>query len=394
MRKTGRVSSVKTLNRRREVTLAILTALVVPAVLNGQQIQSQQESVKELRTPDQMARVPAVRWIGFRSSRVQADPDVPLNRDSNASQVSIANYETSTQPNIVPSALPTLDLPPLEFATASIQPTLAPLPPNAPLPSIQTGRAPDTEVSNANTGRVTMKVNTKPDTRSGDRKPELVKLPGFKVSESLSLSGESESKGKGVAARLSEFTSSAASTSVPTGVSTRPLNANVVDLSTLLPPPPMPTVERPTVSSHGASVSIVEQPKVGNLAATVAKIRESNPVRHSISNGSILLAAPISGPVSPVAIPQVVQANAQADTNIAVHDQSVTETGSLSLNDLEQVKRAILTAHPNSSFVLKAHPDGGIEIKGKVESEKKAKAVLEMTRKLLLVPIVDKLVVR
>jgi len=62
--------------------------------------------------------------------------------------------------------------------------------------------------------------------------------------------------------------------------------------------------------------------------------------------------------------------------------------------DLDQLHHALRPLCPDSNLVLRAQSDGSIVVQGKVDSNATAKRILELTRKLILVPVVDKLEVR
>jgi Flp pilus assembly secretin CpaC len=62
--------------------------------------------------------------------------------------------------------------------------------------------------------------------------------------------------------------------------------------------------------------------------------------------------------------------------------------------DLDQLLHAVRPLCPDSKLSIRAQEDGSIVVQGKVDSRETAKRVLELTRKLILVPVVDKLEVR
>jgi hypothetical protein len=59
--------------------------------------------------------------------------------------------------------------------------------------------------------------------------------------------------------------------------------------------------------------------------------------------------------------------------------------------DLDQLHHALRPLCPDSNLVIRAQSDGSIVVQGKVDSNATAKRILELTRKLILVPVVDKL---
>jgi len=58
--------------------------------------------------------------------------------------------------------------------------------------------------------------------------------------------------------------------------------------------------------------------------------------------------------------------------------------------DLKEVKQALAQAFPRSNLKLLKHEDGTLEVRGTTENEETARRVLEMVRKLCLVPVKDK----
>ncbi len=62
--------------------------------------------------------------------------------------------------------------------------------------------------------------------------------------------------------------------------------------------------------------------------------------------------------------------------------------------DLEQLHQALQPLCPNTKLTVRPQSDGSVTIQGKVDSEATAKRILELTRKLILVPVNDKLEVR
>jgi len=61
---------------------------------------------------------------------------------------------------------------------------------------------------------------------------------------------------------------------------------------------------------------------------------------------------------------------------------------------LDQLVHAIQPLNPNGALTVRDLSDGSIVVQGKVDSEEVAKRIMELTRKLILVPVVDKLEIR
>jgi Flp pilus assembly secretin CpaC len=62
--------------------------------------------------------------------------------------------------------------------------------------------------------------------------------------------------------------------------------------------------------------------------------------------------------------------------------------------DLDQLLHAIRPLSPNGNLTIRAQNDGSLLVQGKVDNKETARRVMELTRKLILVPIVDKLEIR
>jgi hypothetical protein len=62
--------------------------------------------------------------------------------------------------------------------------------------------------------------------------------------------------------------------------------------------------------------------------------------------------------------------------------------------DLDQLLHAIRPLSPNGNLTIRAQNDGSLLVQGKVDNQDTARRVMELTRKLILVPVVDKLEIR
>lgn len=62
--------------------------------------------------------------------------------------------------------------------------------------------------------------------------------------------------------------------------------------------------------------------------------------------------------------------------------------------DLDQLVHAIQPLSSSGSLSVRAQEDGSVVVQGKVENRETAKRIMELTRKLILVPVVDKLEIR
>jgi hypothetical protein len=62
--------------------------------------------------------------------------------------------------------------------------------------------------------------------------------------------------------------------------------------------------------------------------------------------------------------------------------------------DLNQLVQAIQPLNSSGELSVRALEDGSVVVRGKVDNEDVAKRIMELTRKLILVPVVDKLEIR
>ncbi len=69
------------------------------------------------------------------------------------------------------------------------------------------------------------------------------------------------------------------------------------------------------------------------------------------------------------------------------------QTPNASSGDLKEVKQALSQAFPRANLKLLKQEDGTLEVRGTTENEETARRVLEMVRKLCLVPVKDKVTV-
>lgn len=64
------------------------------------------------------------------------------------------------------------------------------------------------------------------------------------------------------------------------------------------------------------------------------------------------------------------------------------------VKDLDQLVHTIQPLNPKGVLTVRALDDGSIVVQGKVDNKEVAKRIMELTRKLILVPVVDKLEIR
>ena len=62
-------------------------------------------------------------------------------------------------------------------------------------------------------------------------------------------------------------------------------------------------------------------------------------------------------------------------------------------NEVKDIKQVIAQGFPRANVNIVSKEDGAIEVRGTTDSEESAKRILELVRKLYLVPVKDKLTV-
>lgn len=138
------------------------------------------------------------------------------------------------------------------------------------------------------------------------------------------------------------------------------------------------------VESHTANEFLVEG-KITNI-----HIEDPSVCRVLASNGRVFLVGDRSG--------ETVVAMRTAETIEPIYVRVVVVAAwrnpRLGVTDMEQLRATIANLAPQSNLRIQPQPDGSLWVSGMVDSNEHAKRIMELTRRLVLVPVVDKLEVR
>ncbi|MFN7733319.1 MAG: hypothetical protein ACK5OB_15590 [Pirellula sp.] len=138
------------------------------------------------------------------------------------------------------------------------------------------------------------------------------------------------------------------------------------------------------VESHTANEFLVEG-KITNI-----HIEDPAVCRVLASNGRVFLVGDRSG--------ETVVAMRTAETVEPIYVRVVVVAAwrnpRLGVTDMEQLRATIANLAPQSNLRIQPQPDGCLWVSGMVDSNEQAKRIMELTRRLVLVPVVDKLEVR
>lgn len=138
------------------------------------------------------------------------------------------------------------------------------------------------------------------------------------------------------------------------------------------------------VESHTANEFLVEG-KITNI-----HIEDPSVCRVLASNGRVFLVGDRSG--------ETVVAMRTAETiepiYVRVAVVAAWRNPRLGVTDMEQLRATIANLAPQSNLRIQPQPDGSLWVSGMVDSNEQAKRIMELTRRLVLVPVVDKLEVR
>jgi len=157
-------------------------------------------------------------------------------------------------------------------------------------------------------------------------------------------------------------------------VTTGPLESGVV-------PESAPRLE---IESQSANEFLVE----GKI--TFIHIVDPNVCRTVASDGKIFVVGNELGETS------IALRTAESTEPIFVRVAVVTpwQNAKQGVADIDQLRATIATVAPEARLRIQPQSDGSLWVIGSVDSNDKAKRVMELTRKLVLVPVVDKLEVR
>jgi len=138
------------------------------------------------------------------------------------------------------------------------------------------------------------------------------------------------------------------------------------------------------IESHSANEFLVE--------GRIISIHIEDPVicRAIASNGRVFLVGDQQGET----VVAMRTAESVEPVYVKVAVVSAWRNTRLGVLDLEQLRAAIANVAPEANLRMQPQSDGSLWVLGTVDSNAKAKRVMELTRRMVLVPVVDKLEVR
>ena len=138
------------------------------------------------------------------------------------------------------------------------------------------------------------------------------------------------------------------------------------------------------IESQAASEILIE----GNI--TKIAVGDESICRALASNGRIFV---VAGQLGETTI-EVHTSNGGVPKLFQVQVVAPWQKANQGLSDIDQLRVAISNAVPEADIEFQSQADGSLTVRGTVGSEEQAKRVLELTRKLMLVPVLDRVEVR
>lgn len=375
-----------------------------------------QDGVHELRNPIEMEKVPPVRAVGIRLS-----PAAPINLDATAPPKLTSPNESAAPPNAVATRV----LPPIRpAATAApavlispampIDPTAAASPSTLSLPPAP----PSLTATALPTDTPTFAIPSSPENVQAKR-PERV-IPKSKVSVAISENAfakapliklqsplEVQPEPEGIRTASAPLPSKPSSVVVEGLVATESkLIAEEMAQIHLAPPSTKHTasniaMELPTTAPMPISIPDIEKATRIDLdTQSTREIRIDFPIQSlAVSNEHVCRAMASGGCVYVVglsigeSIIEVRASNSDPSQYLRVKVVAPWQRSS-GVTDLDQLVHAIQPLSQNNALTVRAQEDGSVVVQGVVANKETAKRIMELTRKLILVPVVDKLEVR
>jgi hypothetical protein len=62
-------------------------------------------------------------------------------------------------------------------------------------------------------------------------------------------------------------------------------------------------------------------------------------------------------------------------------------------NLLDEAQASLLELFPDSALTLRSHTNGSLSVLGKAQSNDQAKQIIQLVRKMFLVPVIDRIAV-
>jgi hypothetical protein len=334
-----------------------------------------QDGIRNLREPTDMEKVAPVRAVGIRVS-----PVLPLDLDAKQKA-----RETNIQPT-----------PPVALANPTVSISASPSSViTAPATKIVPSRSPERIVPKSKFVLASSRQDSAPNPSA--KLPSPIPIPTTihaKLNEGVALASET---------KQSDGNEVIATESVATTEATRRIE------------PILPLITKPVVQADPTAVSaLAVSPTPSTISpqefdrATVVELE---------SQGTVEL--PIDYPVQDIIVRNETVCRAMASsTGVYLVGLSLGESiveikskddgasrlfrvkvlspwrRSGGLADIDQLVHTIQPLSPNGILSVQAQSDGSIVVRGKVDNQETAKRIMEITRKLVLVPVVDKLEIR
>jgi hypothetical protein len=367
-----------------------------------------QDGVRELRDPSEMDKVPPVRAVGIRLS-----PAAPIRIG-----IAVATPRADVAPVRSSELLPTPK--PIVTETAPLRPvsptTIAaihdPVLPSAqvPLPPLTLPKLPNPEMANpemANPERESPMLQTprKPERITPKSRVALmdplnmpVQTPLIKPQSPIQLGHEQD--------EIQTASAPAETHEVPVVerlVATEP--PPVMEPVPEVSPDPIADVQPPAMKLN-LQVQLPPEPSAIELEQAIGveldtqstrevlidfpiqsvRVRDEKVCRAMASDGRIYLVGLALGE----SLVEVKPLESQPSRFLRVKVVSPWQRSG-GVANLDQLVHAIQPLSSSGSLSVRAQEDGSIVVQGKVENRETAKRIMDLTRKLILVPIVDKL---
>lgn len=372
-----------------------------------------QDGVRELRDPAEMDKVPPVRAVGIRLS-----PAAPIHIGIAvaASRTDVAPVRATERPptpkpiitetvplgQVLPSTVAAINDPVLPAPSVPLPPLTFP---EHPRPELTRPELTSPEIPMLQTARKPERITPKSRVAVMDPGNSPVQVPLIKPQSPIELAQErdeirdeirtasapAETNEETRVERLLATEPPPVTEPVPE-VKSEPISialAPAMQLTPQLPLPPEPSaieleqairVELDAQSTREVSIDFPIQS---------VHVRDEKICRVMASDGRIYLIGLTLGE----SLVEVKPLESHPSRFLRVKVVSPWQRSG-SAADLDQLVHAIQPLSSSGSLSVRAQEDGSVVVQGKVENRETAKRIMELTRKLILVPVVDKLEIR
>lgn len=364
---------------KRRFALALATGLISCPGLVIYGLAQGQDGVRELRKPSEMQKVAPVRAVGIRLS-----PALPMD---------LNKTNESKEPLPIPQPTPQ--------SKVANETSSASTPVDTSVPPIASSSAASSAPASTK-NKAPERIIPKSKISGAGSEKNSARTPLIKAQAPIQIRLGSSEEIRTVSAPTSSTKEPSVSGLVATEAKVMTNEKSDLDL----PPPPAVIAPLPTLRSDSAIDSSPPAPELEHAvqvnvdSQSTQEIPIDFPIRNVIvrdesicramsSNGCVFIVGLSTGE----SIVEVKSADDRPSRYLRVKVASPWQRTS-STADLEQLSHAIQPLSPNGVVSVRALDDGSIVVQGKVESKETAKRIMELTRKLILVPVVDKLEIR